>query len=993
MTNARILIVEDELIVAKSIKNILERFEYSVLAIVSTGEEAVQKAAEMPPDLVLMDIALQGEMDGVEAAQKIRARCDIPVVYLTAYADDQTLQRAKVTEPFGYVLKPFEIKELRSAIEMALYKHEMDKKLKESEARYRAISELVSDFAYSFRIESDGSLVPEWETEAFARMVGRTLEQTIAQGGWEPLIHPDDLSIARQHLQTILSGRSDVSEYRITTESGEVRWVRSYGRPVWDEAQRRAVGIYGAMQDITERMQAEEALRRKANDQAALYEASQVFLDQLDVGTTLKDTCKLAIERFGLEKAWVGLVFENSFDVRPVAAYGFEEDYLESIQVTWDDSPTGEGTTGTAIRTAQPVAMNRIDTDPAYAAWWPAALEQGYRSSAALPLCYGNEVLGVLNVYSFAPDYFTDDQLQVLQSFANLAAVALQKARLYEQVQQHTAELEQRVAERTIELREANEQLQQEVIERVRAEEALRESEERFRTVADFTYDWEYWIDPDGNHIYVSPSCERVTGYRADEFQTNPGLLEAITHADDRFIVAEHLRHEPADHSALSAEFRIITRGGEERWIDHACQPVYGADGRWLGRRASQRDITDRKQAEETLRRYERIVSATPDLMALLDRNYVYQAANDAYLKAYGKSRDQIIGHSVAELLGADVFENLLKDYLDRCLEGIATHYQAWLNFPRRGQRFMSVTYYPYLDAQQSVSGIVVSSRDITDLKRAEEALRRSEAKYRAIFAASPDYIYLTDTVGRFVDANPAFLNWAGLSLEEIQQRYFMHFFAGDRIDDLQVYIEKMANGREVRRLEMQIRNTRREILEAEINAVPLEENGEVTTVLNVARDVTERVRAESHRDATLRALRESEEKYRALFDASTDAIFLETLEGRVLDCNAAACAMYGYTREELIGLTVADLVPEEIAATLPDVIAEEMTTGGIFVEAVGKKKHGSLFPTEVSTQLAMVGGKQLVIAYVRDITERVQVMEALEETMGHLEVLMKEGA
>ena len=148
--------------------------------------------------------------------------------------------------------------------------------------------------------------------------------------------------------------------------------------------------------------------------------------------------------------------------------------------------------------------------------------------------------------------------------------------------------------------------------------------------------------------------------------------------------------------------------------------------------------------------------------MAILSRDYVYQAVNDTYVKAFGKNRHEIIGLSVQELMGKDVFETLLKDHLERCLEGIATHYQAWLEFPRRGRRFMSVTYYPYVNQENAVSGIVVSSRDITELKRAEEALRRSETKYRAIYAASPDYVYVTDVEGRFVDANPAFLNWAG---------------------------------------------------------------------------------------------------------------------------------------------------------------------------------------------------------------------------------------
>jgi PAS domain S-box-containing protein len=130
----------------------------------------------------------------------------------------------------------------------------------------------------------------------------------------------------------------------------------------------------------------------------------------------------------------------------------------------------------------------------------------------------------------------------------------------------------------------------------------LRESEERFRTLADFTYDWEYWLDPDGNYVYVSPSCERITGYCSDEFRKNPELLETIIHPDDRAIVTKHLREEAIEGSVVyPVVFRVITRGGEERWLEHVCQPVYGSNGNYLGRRGSNRDITERRRAEEAL--------------------------------------------------------------------------------------------------------------------------------------------------------------------------------------------------------------------------------------------------------------------------------------------------------------------------------------------------------------------------------------------------------
>jgi PAS domain S-box-containing protein len=141
------------------------------------------------------------------------------------------------------------------------------------------------------------------------------------------------------------------------------------------------------------------------------------------------------------------------------------------------------------------------------------------------------------------------------------------------------------------------------ITERKEAEESLQESEERFRTVADYTYDWEYWRGLDGRFRYVSPSCQRITGYSPEEFMADPALLERIVHPDDRKQLKRHFRSESPHPGPHNAEYRIISRTGEERWIEHICQPVYGVDQHWLGQRASNRDITDRKNAELDLKK------------------------------------------------------------------------------------------------------------------------------------------------------------------------------------------------------------------------------------------------------------------------------------------------------------------------------------------------------------------------------------------------------
>ncbi|MBF0336361.1 MAG: response regulator [Nitrospirae bacterium] len=150
MVKTRIMVVEDEWIIATSLKEMLEGLDYNVCSVVFSGEDAVKKAEDERPDIILMDILLRGDMDGIEAAENISAFLNIPIVYLTSYTDDKTLQRAKETDPFGYIIKPFEKRELRIIIEMALYKHNMERKLKE---KSRQLEELNKNLESKVRDE------------------------------------------------------------------------------------------------------------------------------------------------------------------------------------------------------------------------------------------------------------------------------------------------------------------------------------------------------------------------------------------------------------------------------------------------------------------------------------------------------------------------------------------------------------------------------------------------------------------------------------------------------------------------------------------------------------------------------------------------------------------------------------------------------------------------------------------------------------------------
>lgn len=265
MTGERILIVEDEGIVADEIRNRLEHFGYHVVGMAMTGQEAIDRAFTTFPDLILMDIMLKGPIDGVGAANRIRDRMDIPIIYLTAYSDEDTIQRAKISEPFGYILKPFKEREIKAAIEVSLYRHRMERELFELGLRYQIINELTTDFSFSIGFDRDNTMVFEWPMDDFSRVTGYPAAEFVHPGDLLRLIPPEEQDEVLRLLDDHLAGRSPSFDCRIITRTGEERWIRCYFRAVRNEVQGRLIRIYGAAQDISSHKKVEATLRTRVD--------------------------------------------------------------------------------------------------------------------------------------------------------------------------------------------------------------------------------------------------------------------------------------------------------------------------------------------------------------------------------------------------------------------------------------------------------------------------------------------------------------------------------------------------------------------------------------------------------------------------------------------------------------------------------------------------------------------------------------------------------
>jgi PAS domain S-box-containing protein len=402
------------------------------------------------------------------------------------------------------------------------------------------------------------------------------------------------------------------------------------------------------------------------------------------------------------------------------------------------------------------------------------------------------------------------------------------------------------------------------VTARTVAETALRESEEKYRTLADYTYDWEYWIAPDESILYTTPSCERITGYTPEEFYADRALVKSILLPEDNNALAHHITHSPVPMKPQSVDFRIVHRDGSIRWIGHVCQPVFNANGEFVGRRASNRDITERKQAEEayreTSRRLAEIIDFLPDPTMVVDKDGVIAAWNHAMELMSGIPASAVVSrsdHSYTSWLAGQVGPVLIDFVLRRDIEGVRA---AYPNVHFEGDTIKTerditrvdgtpfslwISATPLIGQDGEVTGAIESFRDVTDQKRVQRALQESNAYLDAVINTLADPLFIKDRDHRFVKVNNSFCTFTGHTCKELLGHSDYDFFEQEEADifrakDEEVFLTGVENENEERITDSrEVTHTISTKKTLYINA-----SGEMF-IVGIIRDVTERKKTE----------------------------------------------------------------------------------------------------------------------------------------------------
>ena len=305
-------------------------------------------------------------------------------------------------------------------------------------------------------------------------------------------------------------------------------------------------------------------------------------------------------------------------------------------------------------------------------------------------------------------------------------------------------------------------------------EQRLRHSEVQARTIADFTFDWEEWRAPDGNYLYVSPSCLRITGYPRETFLQDSELTLTITHPDDLATMTRHLQHEQADKEAHQIDYRIITKAGDIRWISHCCQPVFSDQGEWLGRRGSNRDISDRKVAEQQLLESRNMLQLVVDGI----REPLLLMQTDGWVLMMNRAACQYFRVDPDETR-TSTYNDLIHDLnvcADNQLEEILKTRQN-TQYERKGQLDTRKTERVYIDMLSAATRwpdmAIMRIQDITVEKQVERDLLQAD-KMISLGTLVSGVAHEINNPNNFISLNTNLLKDSWESLKPVLERYYL---------------------------------------------------------------------------------------------------------------------------------------------------------------------------------------------------------------------------
>ena len=834
--------------------------------------------------------------------------------------------------------------------------------LQESEGRYRTLHTNIPVGVFRTSAEPGGHLISA--NPALVGMFGyETPDEMYDVRVSDLYLNPKD----RANFIDTISSAGAITDY-------EVEFKRTDRTLFWGSLSARAVKgpdgevayFDGILEDVTERKNAELALADSEKRYKALYETTRALSVYADVDEVLGSIGEQASILFDSHDCTIYTINREAGVLKP----RFSDSKTFRDEILSFEIPISVGIVGYVAEIGEGIIVNYDDKDLGVTVPGTEGEEEEDDSAIAVPLKVKDRVAGVIILTRIGEKFYPDD-LDALYAFSAQAAVAVERAELLGE---------------------------------------LRTSEERYRTTFESTVTAIVLLEEDMTISFANAGFEILSGYPREEIVNKKSGTEFVAPYElDRMRDYHDERRRSGGEAPSEYEFDFKRRDGSIRRAFISIAVVPGTKQSV----ASFIDITELRRAEE---RYRTTVESTGTAMALLEEDGLVSFVNREMEKLAGVPREELEGkvHWLDFVDREDVPELRRHESELRQGRGIPPQIEFRFIRPHGGTRhcLLNAALLP------GTTTLVVSVLDISDRKRAEEAVERERRAFAVVAegAAQGKDIHdmcervltgLNDALGfdigsvRLYNEEEKWLDRMavvgiakdGEKLTPRQQLDDKHFISAliartrKEIFAPDVAVHEISKTHKKRIDELDIKGLvgyplisgdglligTMELGTHKVMSLGKAENEIIRTVVEMLTVAIERRLADE-------AVAESEEKYRALFEQAGDAVYLETLDGKILEVNEQACDMLGYTRDELLGMTVADLTPPEINEVLPDIADELSEKGAVQMEAVNVKKDGSFVPVELNARLISVAGRRLVFAIVRDISVQKDMVQGLKK-------------
>ena len=853
---------------------------------------------------------------------------------------------------------------------------------------------------------------------------------------FETLLHPDDKEKTLEILNSYINQNVNNYEidFRMIKKSGEICWILSRGNIERDD-EGKPLRMVGTHIDITDYKVSEERVKYLNSILITIRNINRLIVTEKDKNILLTRSCEILSETRDFNLVWIGEIEKNNYKVISKAFSGSYKAFSDLINVTWDDSPNGQGPTGKAIKTIKTCIVNNIFNDPHFKPWMNAVKKYGFNSAIALPLTDDDKIFGNLTIYSTRLNAFDTEEVSLLKEVAADISFAIhalnleeerkkveeQKQELIEELQQFTEELQasnEELQVTTEELQVSNEELRQQGDELTELNNVLHSSEERFKALIYNSTDIIRIFDNDGLIVFDSPSSSRILGY-PEGFFIGKDPLEFI-HPDDREKVKNDLKDVYKEkNSGIPTEFRILRADGAYLPVESIAQNLIDIPG-IKGIVINTHPIKDRKKAEEKILESRSKLKMAMDIAKLVYWEYDVESDlftfDDQFYALYGTNIEK---EGVTQMSSEEYTKrfippeefHLVAVEIAKSLETDDPDYFCQVDHSiirtDGEKRFITVRIAVIKDDEGRTIKVYGANQDITERKKSENEIRR----LADVVKSSDDAIITKSLNGTITSWNKGAENTYGYPAEEILGKSISILEPPQLRGDTEKIIEKIKQGQKIDHYETLRSRKDGTLINVSVTLSPVfDTSKKLVAISTITRDITEHKLAEEQKQELLEELQRFAEDLevsneelqataeelqdankeivlasnynRSLIEASLDPLVTIGYDGKINDVNLATELVTGYSRDELIGTDFSDYFtePEKARKGYQHVFYEGFVRD---YPLEIQHKDGNITPVLYNASVYRDKNKEVmgVFAAARDITEVKKAEKSLKES------------